>query len=134
MEYATVEDVEMRIGRELSDSERGLAASLLGDALLIIYARCPDLDERVDSGEISADVVRMIQANMVVRVLRNPEGIRQETDGDYSYTIAASTPVGEGLSLTRQELSMLCGGGTIGSFRPTLPVPGRAPWWRGDLR
>lgn len=132
MEYATIEDVETRIGRELSDSERDLARALLGDALLIIHSRCPDLDERVENGEISADVVRMIQANMVVRVLRNPEGIRQETDGDYSYTIAASTPVGDGLSLTRQELSMLCGRGTIGSFRPTLPVPGHWPW-RGDV-
>lgn len=126
---ATVEDVETKLARPMTDSERALTEVLLDDALLILRKRIPDLDERLADGRISQDLLDMIQADMVTRVVRNPDGVRQEMAGSYSYTIGANVPVGEGLMLTAMELRLLGIGGSVGSFRPTLPVPRqRGPW------
>ena len=126
---ATIEDLEALLMRPLTESEVETAQILLNHAMLIIRNRIPDLDERLEDGRIDQEVLDMVQANMVVRVLKNPDGYRQESAGDYSYTIAANVPVGGGLFLTPQEARWLGIGGSLGSFRPTLPVPGAYDCW-----
>lgn len=85
--YATVDDVAARLGRPLSDAERPYVQALVDDAETIVRTRIPDLDERVESGRLSAAVVRLVLVSMVLRVLRNPGGYRSESAGDYSYTV-----------------------------------------------
>ena len=36
----------------------------------------------------------MVESNAVLRVLRNPEGYRQETEGNYGYSLSAAVASG----------------------------------------
>src|SRR5690554_1449162 len=90
MAYATVEDVESRFTRELTDEERTLVQSRLEDVEAVIRTRIPDLDEKVASGTLSEQVIIMVESEAVLRVLRNPEGFSQETDGNYSYSMSST--------------------------------------------
>jgi uncharacterized protein YcaQ len=54
----------------------------------MLHRRIPDLAARIDAGELDeADVVD-IEADAVLRVVRNPEGFYSEQDGSYSYRLA----------------------------------------------
>jgi hypothetical protein len=83
--YATVEDVRKRMKRPLTPEEEALATQLLDDAETRIRVRVRDLDTRAADPEYLKLVV-LVEANAVLRVLRNPEGYRSEADGDYSYS------------------------------------------------
>lgn len=124
MSYANPAHVEARIGRPLSDAERDLAVVLLEDAENLIRARVPNLDARITDGHTRRELVVMIEANAVVRVLRNPGGFRSETAGDYSYTIDTRAAAGY-LDIPDTDWRLL--GITAGAFtiRPAYPPPRR---------
>ncbi|WP_082468830.1 Gp19/Gp15/Gp42 family protein [Sciscionella sediminilitoris] len=127
MSLATVEDVAARLGRETSSDENELAATLLGDAELMLRARIPDLLERAAKDPAFADLVVMVEANMVVRVLRNPDGYRQESEGGYSYTVDTRAAAGF-LTVLDDEWKLL--GYRDGAFTITPHLDGdRWPWW-----
>lgn len=133
MAYAQPEDVESRLGRPLTTEEATQTPVLLSDVELLIRSRIPDLDALVESGAILEGLVVMIEANAVVRVLRNPEGFRQEQEGDYMYTRAAATASGA-LTITDDEWRLLgvsAGAFTIAPYlsleRPAYP---RNVWHR----
>lgn len=94
MAYATVDDVAVRLGRDLDDAEQRLAAVLLDDAEERIRARIPDLDDRVAASEHYRALVVSVEAAAVVRVLRNPGGYRSETEGTYAYTLDTRAAAG----------------------------------------
>ena len=89
MAYATPVDVEARLGRPLDESETQVVSARLNDAELIIRSRIPDLDEKVLDGTVTEAAIVMVEAEMVLRLVRNPEGYTAETDGNYSYQISA---------------------------------------------
>lgn len=132
MALATVEDVSARLGRDLSPDEAVQVSTLLGDAELLIKTRIPDLLARVAAGTIDSAVVIMIEANMVARVVRNPDGYVQETDGNYSYQVSTAVASGR-LSVLDDEWSWL--GITRGVFLlvPKVNIPWRDQteprWW-----
>lgn len=133
MTYASVEDVAARLGRPLSDQEHDLAAVLLADVESLIRARIPDLDDRITDGRIRRELVVMIEANAVVRVLRNPGGYRSETAGDYSYTIDDRAAAGY-LTIPDTDWTLLGAGGGAFTIRPAFPrprplPPSSRPWW-----
>lgn len=80
-----VADLEDRF-RPLADDETRVATTLLADAWVELLARVPDLDGRMADGRVSDGLVRRVVAAMVVRVLRNPEAIRQWSVDDASFT------------------------------------------------
>lgn len=94
MAIATVDDVQDRLDRELTDDERDLAATLLEDVEAIIRSRVRNLLRRAATDESYRQIVVMVEANAVLRVLRNPEGYRQETEGNYSYSLNAAVASG----------------------------------------
>ncbi|GAA1940399.1 Gp19/Gp15/Gp42 family protein [Amycolatopsis minnesotensis] len=132
MALATVGDVSARLGRDLSPDEATQVSTLLGDAELLIKTRIPDLLARVAAGTIDSAVVIMIEANMVARVVRNPDGYVQETDGNYSYQVSTAVASGR-LSVLDDEWSWL--GITRGVFLlvPKVNIPWRDQteprWW-----
>ncbi len=132
MALATVGDVSARLGRDLSPDEAEQVSTLLGDAELLIKTRIPDLLARVAAGTIDSAVVIMIEANMVLRVVRNPDGYVQETDGNYSYQVSTAVASGR-LSVLDDEWSWL--GITRGVFLlvPKVNIPWHDPaeprWW-----
>ncbi|MBO0830325.1 MAG: hypothetical protein J2P24_21330 [Streptosporangiales bacterium] len=126
MAYATVDDVAVRLGRPLTDDERAMVAALLGDVEALIKARIPDLDAQVTAGTIARDVVVMVEANAVLRVLRNPGGYRSESDGDYSYTVDANAAAGY-LTITPDEWALLGAGGDAFTITPYVRPAGWVP-------
>lgn len=94
MTIATVDDVQARFNRPLTEEERALAGVLLGDVEAILRGRIRDLDDRVAADPNYRDLVVMVEASAALRVLRNPEGYRQETEGNYGYSLSAAVASG----------------------------------------
>lgn len=129
MAYASVEDVQARLNRPLTDEEEQIAETLLEDVEAIIRSRVPDLEERAEDENYLALVV-MVEANAVLRVLRNPDGYRQETEGNYSYSLSAAVASGH-LFVMGSEWELL--GATRGAFTITPHLGSRVAsplnWW-----
>lgn len=70
--FANVEEVEARAGRDLTDAEQALAQALLEDATALIELEVGDFPDAVPP------IVVAVTCAMVLRVVRNPEGVRQE--------------------------------------------------------
>ena len=120
MAYAEAADVESRLGRTLDLSETTIVETRLGDAELLIRARIPDLDDRTalpttDPNHLNKAIVVMLEAEMILRLFRNPEGFTQETDGNYSYMIASNVASGR-LEVLDEEWDLLRPAGGSGMF------------------
>lgn len=120
MAYAQTSDVQARLGRDLTTAETAQATVLLEDAEILIKARIPDLDDQITDEAIDVNIVKMVEANAVVRVLRNPDGYVSETDGDYTYQMDRRLTTGA-LEILEHEWSLL--GSSGGAFMIHLKVP-----------
>lgn len=102
-----VSHLELRF-RPLTDPEKTVAEALLGDAWEELQARVPGLEARITAGHVSEGLIVRVVAAMVVRVLRNPEAIRQWQIDDASFT--RDTLVSSGLLYASpDELALLTG-------------------------
>lgn len=122
MTYAEPSDVSGRLGRSLDASESTMVATRLADAERLLKARIPDLDQKITDGDVSIDLVKMIEANAVVRLVRNPNAYTGETDGNYSYQINWKTATGE-LEILDNEWALLGISQAMFVIAPLLP-----PW------
>jgi hypothetical protein len=86
---ATLLDLSNRLGRDLTDEEQRRATAWLDDATALILNRFPQYEAA------PTDVSTKVACAMVLRVLTNPDGKRQETLDDYSYTVDSSRSRGE---------------------------------------
>ena len=117
MAYATVEDVQARMSRTLSESEQTICSTMLDDAAVIID---------IYGGSASDDVKKVVSCRMVIRALDNsdstgfPIGASQGSMSGLGYsqswTISSGT-TGE-LYLSKLEKKMLGVGDRIGSYSP----------------
>lgn len=108
MAYATVNDLESR-WRDLTPSESERAETLLDDAAVIL--------ERYEGGNLG--LLKIVSCNMVKRAMEtNGDAFGLDGQTTPSYGWGDSLPVGE-LKPTRSELSMLRGGGKIGTVEMT---------------
>ena len=123
MAYATVEDVEKRITRELSETEESVCSTLLDDAAVII-----------DAFNVNAttDAKLTVSCRMVIRALGDgnssvPTGATQGSMSGLSYsqswTIGTGGAVGE-LYLGKLEKQLLGYGNKIGSYSPVQGMTG----------
>ena len=116
--YATVNDVQNRTLRKLSNDELNLTKKLLQDAAVIIDLYAPGAQ---------ADAKKIVSCRMVLRVLGDgedtgvPVGANQGTQSALGYSQTWSFPTtgssGE-LYLAKMEKQMLKKGNTIGSRSP----------------
>lgn len=94
MALATFEDVEVRFYRPLDTEERDLVEARLDDAEGKIRSRIENFDRKVvEEPHFRATVIRVC-ADAVIRLVRNPEGYIQETDGAYTYQLSHLTADG----------------------------------------
>lgn len=93
VDFATQDDIEA-LWRPLDASESGQVESLLRLASAMVRGRFPDLETRLYRSQIDSQLVADIVASMVVRAMRNPTGIKQETIGPVSYTVDARVASG----------------------------------------
>jgi len=111
------------IWRELTSAEMDRAEALIDAASALIRNDAPcDVDALIATGRVDPTVVAYVTAQMVIRVMRNPNAIRQQTVGGESQTYATETLSGT-LELTDEDISRLGPGrrkvGTI-RLRPAL--------------
>ncbi|WP_062077691.1 Gp19/Gp15/Gp42 family protein [Demequina globuliformis] len=107
MTYAVLTDVSTRLGRAISDADEvAQVEAWLSDVEAIIRARVPDLDDRVTDGNPAEAVVVMVEANAVVRKVKNPDGKQNERIDDYSYGLNSDYARGD-LFLTDDEWELL---------------------------
>lgn len=122
MNPAIISDLEARF-RPLTDAELPNAEALLDDAWEELQARIPDLTARRDAGSVSDGLVRRVVTAMVVRVLRNPDAIRQWGVDDATFT--RDTLVSSGLLFVSADEVALLSGAPIG---PLSPLSFSAPY------
>ncbi len=119
MAYATIDDINRRMLRELSSDEETVCESLLDDAAVIIDSAAPDA---------LAEKKKVVSCRMVMRVLGDgsdtgvPLGATQGSASalgySQSWTMSSSGGAGE-LYLSKLEKQMLGCGNKIGSYSPT---------------
>lgn len=85
MNPTVIADLAARF-RPLTEAEQAIAQTLLDDAWEELLVRVPDLQARLEDGRTSTALVVRVVASMVIRVLRNPEAIRQWSVDDASFT------------------------------------------------
>lgn len=135
MTYATLSDVSTRLGRPITDAEEiAQVTAWLADVEAMILARIPDLDELVADGSPSAAVVAMVEANAVIRKIRNPDGKVSEGIDDYNYRLNENARKGE-LFLTDEEWALLLPGAANGAWtiRPVGLRRGPGQWVHPDV-
>lgn len=122
MSYATFEDVEVRFFRDLLPEERDLVEARLDDAEGKIRSRIRNLDQKVLENPDYLNTVVRVCVDAVIRLIRNPEGFVQETDGNYTYMLSASNADGRLTILTEewQDLGIRKSLGVVHTI-PLLP-------------
>lgn len=104
--YASVSDVQIRWGMELTQPQQDMVEQRLKDVERIILKRIPDLDSKVTSGDIDEEDLIMVESDAVLRLARNPEGYISETDGDYTYRLEEGLFTGR-LQILPEEWELL---------------------------
>jgi hypothetical protein len=131
--FATVDDVATDLMRPLTTAEAARADTGVTVASAIIRSRLPLIDQWITEGELDPVLPRQVVVDAVVRVLRNPNGMKQvqQTAGPFSSGGSWDTDqVGGRVYITDDELAML---EPASSPTPTPPAgtviarPGLAP-------
>lgn len=122
MAYASAVDIADRLGRDLDDLEARIVETRLDDVEALIKTRVPDLDDKITDGKLNQRLVIMVEADALLRLIRNPDGFTQETDGNYSYSIDARVASGR-LSLLPEEWGLLGVSTGIALIVPKITLP-----------
>lgn len=124
MAYATVEDVQARMMRNLSEDEQAICETLLDDVAILIDSY---------NTQASDDAKKVVSCRAVIRALGDgetsgvPMGASQGSMSGLGYsqswTISAGGSVGE-LYLGKADKQLLGYGNKIGSYSPTQELVG----------
>lgn len=126
-----ISDLEARF-RPLTDAETPVAQALLADAWAVLVTVVPDLEARLASGSTSYSLLTSVVSSMVLRVLRNPNGVRSWSVDDYSETRDNSVSAGS-LYVSPEEVALLTGRASsarrgafsvVPSSSTAVPAPG----------
>jgi hypothetical protein len=135
--FAAVGDVGAQYG-SMTPAEESLAGWLLRAASNMVRARQPNIDQLIATGKVSQDLVALAVTNMVLRVMRNPSGLRSETVGPFSRSYDTTVAAGL-LVFTDDEAQLIAPPGTelvrpaIGQMTPRAalaiaPINRRGGW------
>ena len=124
--YATTDDIEARLGRELTETEEDVCDALLEDAAVIIDATAPNA---------AADAKKVVSCRMVLRVIGAeaqagvPMGATQGSMSalGYSQSWTISGGASGELYLSKADRRILGAGNSIGSYSPVQELLPPAP-------
>lgn len=123
MAYATVADLEARLGRPLTEDERAQASALLDDAAAMLTTLVGVIDSE---DMVQAANLKTVSCAMVARaILSGANGAYGVTDstatmGPFSQRLAFSNPTGD-LYVSKAERALLgIGRAVVGSLRPVI--------------
>ncbi|MGW8815512.1 Gp19/Gp15/Gp42 family protein [Gordonia terrae] len=120
MAYATADDVTTLWAKQPEPEVMTLIGRRLEQVERMITRRIPDLAARISDGRIDQDDVIDIEADAVLRLVRNPEGYLSETDGNYTYQLRADLSSSGKLEITDEEWETL---GVNSTSRMSVLVP-----------
>lgn len=128
MPHAAAADVAALLARELTPEETSMVERRLAQVERMILRRIPDLDTKLDSGDIDCADVVDIEADAVTRVVRNPEGLLSENDGNYGYQFDRDLSSGK-LEILPEEWKILGVSAPRGMFSivPRIGAPVHNP-------
>lgn len=98
--------VDAAYGITVPSTAQAGVEKLLGKAEGMLLDEIPNLKERTDTGRTKLESVRSVIEDMVVRVLRNPNALRQISIDDGSATIDQAISSGQ-LYVSEAELARL---------------------------
>ena len=129
MAYATVDDVQERMSRELTESEQEVCETLLDDAAVIIDVYNKEADRKAKKVVSCRMVIRSIGSGEMDIPLGATQGSMSALGYSQSWTIGSGGAVGE-MYLSKLEKRMLGLGDKIGSKSPIedLPREARNDW------
>lgn len=106
MAHATAADVVILWAKEPEPEVMTLIERRLEQVERMIKRRLPALDDLVtESATFAADLID-IEADAVLRLVRNPEGYMSETDGTYTYQLQSDLSSGR-LEILDDEWTIL---------------------------
>lgn len=132
-DFADASSVELAWNKPVTGETITYVEYLIDKAERLVRDKVPNLNDRIMAGCPSEETVSDVVVDMVLRLLRNPEGLSSESAGDYSYQRNAAT--GEGrITLRPDELArLLCNSGQVSSVPVgdnALRYPHRRDWRR----
>lgn len=96
--FATVDDVQLELGRQLTADEIASVVWWIGRAERMIRARVTDLDERLVAGTLLDATLTDVIVAAVARKVLNPDGVRTVMhsidDASIQKTVDAPNPGG----------------------------------------
>lgn len=129
---ATITDLTARSFRPLTAQEEQVGAVLLEDAWNLILRYRPNAEEKLTDPAFRTLVVQ-VQCAMVLRVVKNPDGLLSEQIDDYTYRRDSAVSDGS-LYISDAELALLgsADSGSDGAWTINTRPKGRgAGYWSG---
>lgn len=117
-----VQDVADAIKGGVPDGESRWVATQLGRAMRLLSRLRPGLQQLVDDGGLDPGFVRDIVVEAVLRVVRNPDGVYREQEGEYGYSRSVDVASGR-LEFLPSELALLSAKRTTTRASIPLVVP-----------
>lgn len=93
--------------RPLSSAERIVAQSLLDDVWAKLRRKITTLDDDLAANTVTVDELVSVECAAVLRVMKNPDALRQESIGTFSHTFDTGTASPGLLYITDAELAEL---------------------------
>jgi hypothetical protein len=132
MAYAAAADVQAVLGRVLSTEDTAMVERRLAQVERMIIRRIPDLVDQIDAGALDEADVIDIEAEAVLRVIRNPDGVYSESDGTYTYTKSAEAADNRLRILPEEWQTLGLRVGKMFSIVPNLVAPvSVSSFWTG---
>ncbi|WP_191480147.1 Gp19/Gp15/Gp42 family protein [Nocardioides ochotonae] len=136
--WSTVSDVSDRWIGDPVPATPAQIETLLGDAEDLIVREFPDMPDRIEAGAVPLARVRRVAARVVIRHLRNPDGIRSRMEGAGPFqkntTYGGDDP--GALVLTDEDRADLGGTKSRRAYQidmvPALPADAARPLWRSS--
>lgn len=102
--YASLEDLRLEFEGTLDEDQDERLQQKLDNAeeILASYVRGRDLAAHIAAGRTTTALVRLVVCDMVLRVLRNPAGVSQQSAGPFSVNLDQAVASGK-LYLTRDD-------------------------------
>lgn len=117
MAYATIEDVQKRLLKELSDEEKSVCEALLDDAALLIDAYKKDAELEAKKVVSCRMIIRAINTGDTDTPIGATQGSVSALGYSQSWTISSGGEVGQ-LYLDKTDKKFLGGGSKIGAYSP----------------
>lgn len=123
--YATVDDIRaVAYGVTIPCDADGALSRLIAKAEARLLIAVPSIASRLAAGTLDVDLVKGVVEDMVLRIVRNPRGLRSVSIDDFQATIDRALSSGE-LYVSDAEVALLSPAArasrNFGSVRIGLP-------------